>query len=189
MAEAGDKGIPLEDYIKVQSPSRSCAPSSTAESCATLGSTPTATPVRATMAARSRRKVGGCGLSTTIDRERRRCGGALRGSDLPRDVFRQGVPRGHGGRHAGKSQRRPAIKFDLVLKILADIDQREGLASNLQPAEIEKKVLPRFRPLWAKLRSDDDTDPPASRTLINRAYQEFLSRSAVSRDDHGRDDS
>ena len=43
--------------------------------------------------------------------------------------------------------KRPDKKFDLVLKILADIDRRSRLASNLQPAEIEKKVLPKVPPV------------------------------------------
>jgi hypothetical protein len=73
-----------------------------------------------------------------------------------------------------KPKRRSTTKFQLVLDILADIDEREGLPSDLAPAEVERKVLPEFRRRWAKLRPDDDTDPPVSRTVIYRAYQEFL---------------
>jgi hypothetical protein len=73
-----------------------------------------------------------------------------------------------------KARGRPADKFDLVLDILGDIDRRSGLASNLQPAEIERKVLPEFRRRWAELKPDDKTEPPVSRRVINRAYQKFL---------------
>ena len=72
-----------------------------------------------------------------------------------------------------KAKRRRADKFDLVLDILGNIDRRSGLASNLQPAEIEKKVLPEFR-RRAKLKSDDGTESPVSRRHIYRAYQKFL---------------
>jgi hypothetical protein len=74
-----------------------------------------------------------------------------------------------GGRKAKvKAAGRP--KFDLVLTILADIKPAPGLP----PAEVEKKVLPVFRGRWAKLKPDDKTDPPVSRTTIYRAYQEYL---------------
>ena len=126
---------------------------------------------------------------TVIDGERRLVRGcAFLEPTFPDMYFVRVFPAVTVADMPAKAKGRPAIKFDLVLEILADIGQREGLASNLQPAEIEKKVLPCFRPRWAKLRPDDDTDPPVSRTLINRAYQEFLRRSAVGRDDHGRDD-
>lgn len=61
-------------------------------------------------------------------------------------------------------------KFNLVLEILADIKP----ASGLEPAEIEKKVLPKFRVRWATLKPDDKTDPPVSRKVINGAYQIFV---------------
>src|SRR5262249_28136162 len=70
-----------------------------------------------------------------------------------------------------KAKRPRGPKFDLVLAILADID---GLASDLRPAEIERKVLPEFRRRWEKLRPDDKTEPPVSRKVINLAYQSFL---------------
>jgi hypothetical protein len=80
-----------------------------------------------------------------------------------------------------KAKRRFGVKFDLVLKILADIDRRGGLASNLQPAEVQKKVLskvpPEFRRRWEKLGPDGRPKPPVSRTQIYRAYQEYLNRS------------
>jgi hypothetical protein len=81
-----------------------------------------------------------------------------------------------GGRKAkARAKGRPSVKSDLVLDILAGIDQSdEGLASNLPPAVIEQKVLPLFRPRWAKLRPDDDTDPPVSRKVINEAYKKYL---------------
>ena len=31
-----------------------------------------------------------------------------------------------------------------------------------------------FAVRWAKLKPDDDTDPPVSRTTINRIYQNYL---------------
>jgi hypothetical protein len=74
-----------------------------------------------------------------------------------------------------KAKGRRPIKSKLVAEILADFDQsKEGLASDLQPAQIEKKVLPKFRLRWAKLKPDDDTDPPVSRREIFRTYQKYL---------------
>jgi hypothetical protein len=74
-----------------------------------------------------------------------------------------------GGRKA-KAKGRPSIKFALVLRLLGDIKPPPGLA----PAEIEKKVLAVFRPLWAKLKPDDKAEPPVSRRTIFRAYQKYL---------------
>jgi len=71
-----------------------------------------------------------------------------------------------------KERRRP--KFQLVLDILADLAAREELPSDLAPAVVERKVKPEFGRRWAKLRPDDDSDPPVSRTVIYRAYQEYL---------------
>jgi hypothetical protein len=73
-----------------------------------------------------------------------------------------------------KTKVRPGIKSDLVAEILADIDQREGLAPDLQPAEIERKVLPRFRARWTELKPDDKTEPPVSRREISRTYRNYL---------------
>jgi hypothetical protein len=69
-----------------------------------------------------------------------------------------------------KARRRSGIKFDLLLEILADIKPPPGL----QPAEIERKVLPEFHRRWAKLGHDGDTGGSVSRRHIYRAYQEFL---------------
>ena len=76
-----------------------------------------------------------------------------------------------------------------MLAILADIDQREGLSSDLMPADIEKKVLPKVPPelrqRWEKHGPDGRLiKQSVSRKVINEAYQEFLRR----RDDHGGDD-
>jgi hypothetical protein len=73
-----------------------------------------------------------------------------------------------------KAKGRPGIKSDLVAEILADIDRREGLAPDLQPAEIEKKVLPKFRRRWTKRKPDDKTKPPVSRREIFRTYESYL---------------
>jgi hypothetical protein len=72
-----------------------------------------------------------------------------------------------------KAKGRGPVKSKLVEEILADIDRDEGVASNLEPAEIEKKVLPHFRRRWKELKPDDETEPPVSRTLISRTYQEY----------------
>ncbi len=65
-------------------------------------------------------------------------------------------------------------KFDLTLKILANIKP----AVDLKPAEIEKMVLakvpPEYRRRWEKPGPDGRLKRPISRTVINRAYQEFL---------------
>jgi hypothetical protein len=75
-----------------------------------------------------------------------------------------------------KARGRPSIKSDLVAEILADIDQEEdeGLGPNLLPAEIEKKVLPHFRKRWAERKPADKTDPPVSRKVIFATYQNYL---------------
>jgi hypothetical protein len=74
--------------------------------------------------------------------------------------------------------KRPDNKFDLVLKILADIDRRGGLASNLQPAEVAQKVLPKVPPelrlRWEKVGPDGRAKPAVSRRHIYRAYQKYL---------------
>jgi hypothetical protein len=69
---------------------------------------------------------------------------------------------------------RQSIKADLVADILDAIDWAEGLAANLEPSEIEKKMLPHVRRRWKELKPDDETEPPASRTLIFLTYQEYL---------------
>jgi hypothetical protein len=86
-------------------------------------------------------------------------------------------------------RKRAAKKYDVVLEILADIDQSEGLASDLQPADIEKKVLPRVPPALRQEWEERGPDgrlikQSVSRKVINEAYREFLRR----RDDHGGDD-
>jgi hypothetical protein len=85
-------------------------------------------------------------------------------------------------------RKRAAKKYGVVLEILADIDQSEGLASDLQPADIQQKVLPKvprkFRRRWEKRGADGRLKQSVSRKVINEAYQEFLRR----RDDHGGDD-
>ena len=73
-----------------------------------------------------------------------------------------------------KRRGRPGDKSGLVAEILANIDQSQALASDLKPAEIEKKVLPEFRRRWAKLKPNDKTEPPVSRRAIARTYQEYI---------------
>ena len=77
-----------------------------------------------------------------------------------------------------KAKGRRGIKADLVAKILADIDGREELASDLQPADIEKKVLPKVPPelrrRWEKLGPDGKSKPAVSRKVIYGAYQDYL---------------
>jgi hypothetical protein len=185
MAEAGDKGIPLEDYIKLHEPEplvrvkldRGQLRYAWVDADGNQRSSDDSGP----------QPPKGWWLMglTVIDCERRSVRGcAFLEPTFPPMFFVRVFPAITPANTPSKAKGRPAIKFDLVLEILADIDQREGLASNLQPAEIEKKVLPCFRPRWTKLRPDDDTDPPVSRTVIYRAYQEFLRRSAVGRDAH-----
>jgi hypothetical protein len=76
-----------------------------------------------------------------------------------------------GGR---QRRRRPSDKFDLVLRILADIKPAPGLS----PAEIQKKVLskipPEFRQRWEKVGPDGVLKPAVSRKVINLAYQKHL---------------
>jgi hypothetical protein len=185
MAKAAAKGIPLGDYIKFH------APEPLVRAKLDRGQLRYAW-VDADGKHRSSEDSGlqppkGWWLMglTAIDCERHSVRGcAFLGPTFPPMFFVRVFPAVTPADTPSKAKGRPGIKFDLVLEVLADIDRREGLASNLQPAEIEKKVLPGFRPRWAKLRPDDDTDPPVSRTLIYRAYQEFLRRSAVGRDDH-----
>jgi hypothetical protein len=85
---------------------------------------------------------------------------------------------GHGGAaFAGRAWRkRPSVKSALVAEILADFDkpERGGLAPDLEPAEIEKKVLREFRKRWAERNPEDKTERPVSRTVIFRAYQEYI---------------
>jgi hypothetical protein len=76
-------------------------------------------------------------------------------------------------------RKRTAKKYDAVLEILADIDQSEGLPSDLTPAEIEKKVLfkmpSELRRRWEKRGPDDRLIKKAvSRKVINEAYQDYL---------------
>jgi len=77
-----------------------------------------------------------------------------------------------------KAKGRRGIKSNLVAEILADIDRRERLAPDLEPAEIEKKVLPKVPPelrrRWEKLGSDGRPKPPVSRKVIYGAYQDYL---------------
>jgi hypothetical protein len=73
-----------------------------------------------------------------------------------------------------KAKGRPGIKSKLVAEILAAIDQRKGLAPHLQPADIERMVLPEFRRRWAKHKPDDDTEPPVSRREIVRTYKRYF---------------
>jgi hypothetical protein len=175
MAEAGDKGIPLADYIKFHAPE----------------------PLVRTMLDRGELRYewvdpdgrhrasddGGpqppkgwlLATLTAIDRETSEVrGNAQFAPFFPPMFFVRVFPAVAPADTPSKAKRRFGVKFDLVLKILADIDRRGGLASNLQPAEIEKKVLPEFRRRWKKLKRDDDTEPPVSRRQIYRAYQEYL---------------
>jgi hypothetical protein len=76
-------------------------------------------------------------------------------------------------------RRKQALKkYVVVLEILADIDQSEGLPSDFAPAEIQMKVLskvpPELRRRWEKLGPNGRTKPAVSRTVIYRAYQEYL---------------
>jgi hypothetical protein len=171
MAKAGDKGIPLEDYIKVHE-----QPEPLVRAKLDRGE------LRYTwidINGNARASDDGGPLppkgwwlwnTTTIDREQRSVrGNAQFGPTFPM-FFVRAFPAVTPADTPSKAKGRPGIKFGLVLDILADFK----LASGLQPAEIEKKVLPEFRRRWAKLRPDDDTEPPVSRTVINRAYQKFL---------------
>jgi hypothetical protein len=64
-------------------------------------------------------------------------------------------------------KKRPPVKSNLVWKILATMDQDdEKLASGLQPAEIERKVLPRYREL--------KHGGSVSRTEIARTYRRYI---------------
>jgi hypothetical protein len=71
-----------------------------------------------------------------------------------------------------------ANKATLILDILREIDRSGGLASNLQPAEIEKKVLANVPSEWRrrleKVGSDGKTRPLMSRTHITRAYEKYI---------------
>ena len=73
---------------------------------------------------------------------------------------------------------RRGIKYDLVVGILADIDRDEGLKSDLQPHEIEKKVVPKVPPdlrqRWEKPGPRGRPKPPVSRKVIYGAYQDYL---------------
>jgi hypothetical protein len=184
MAEAADKGIPLEDYIKVQPEPLVRVKLDRGELRYTWDD------------ADGRHRASDDGgpqppkgwwtaNSTTIDRERREVRANALLTTFTQTLFFVRVFPGTPADTSAKPKGRPRTKFDLALEILADIDQREGLASNLQPAEIEKKVrlkVPReFRRRWAKLGPDGQTKPPMSRTVIYRAYQQFLR----DRDDHG----
>ena len=77
-----------------------------------------------------------------------------------------------------RRRKRAGKKYNKVLEILADIDQGEGLPSDLTPAEIERKVLhkvpPDLRQRWGKVGPDGRLKPPISRKVINRAYQDYL---------------
>ena len=75
MAKAGDKGIPLEDYIKVAARAARARQARPRTSCVTLGLTPTAMSARATMVARSRRRVGGQQIRPRSIASGVRCGG------------------------------------------------------------------------------------------------------------------
>jgi hypothetical protein len=84
---------------------------------------------------------------------------------------------------AKPKERRFGFKFQLVLDILADLDEREeGLPSGLTPAEVEMKMRPELPGRWAKLRPDDPpklgrdgkAKLPVSRTVMYRAYQEYF---------------
>ena len=92
MAKAGDKGIPLEDYIKVRSPSRSCAPSSTAEQLRYTW-VDTNDNARASDDGGSQPPKGWWDDGNDHVRSRAAFGEGfgLPGTGLPRDVFRQGV--------------------------------------------------------------------------------------------------
>jgi hypothetical protein len=75
-----------------------------------------------------------------------------------------------------KPKGRDAVKANLVWEILAAIDRGdEGLAPDLEPAEIDKKVLPRFLARWRERKPDyDTTKRPVSRREIVRTYQRYL---------------
>ena len=70
MAKADDEGIPLEDYIKLRSPSRSCAPSSTAGIALHLGRCRRQRPCERRWWLAAAEKLVADGGMTTIDRER-----------------------------------------------------------------------------------------------------------------------
>ena len=76
-------------------------------------------------------------------------------------------------------RKRAGKKYGVVLAIIADIDQREGLSSDLTPAEIEKKVLPKVPPDLRQRWEEHGPDgrlikQSVSRKVINEAYREYL---------------
>jgi len=172
MAKAGDKGIPLWDYIKFH------APEPFVRGQLDRGELPyTWTDInnnaRASDDGGEQPPKGWWPRPefTVIDEQSSVRGNAQIPPTFPPMFFVRVFP---AIAPKTKARGRPADKFDLVLDILGDIDRRSGLASNLQPAEIERKVLPEFRRRWAELKPDDKTEPPVSRRVINRAYQKFL---------------
>jgi hypothetical protein len=58
-----------------------------------------------------------------------------------------------------------------VLEILRELDREHRVRDDMQPADVEKRVLPRYRK-----RYGDDTK--VSRRAIDRAYQKFLEEPA-----------
>jgi hypothetical protein len=95
------------------------------------------------------------------------------------NAVRSGHAVGHAPKPKPPRRKRTAKKYDVVLAILADIDQSEGLPSDLTPAEIEKKVLfkmpPELRRRWEKRGPDGNLITKAvSRKVINGAYQDYL---------------
>ena len=129
------------------------------------------------MAARSRRRVGGRQIRPRSIASGVRCGGAPFWPAFPM-FFVEVFPTVTPADTPAKAKGRRRTKFNLVLDLLADIVKREGLPCDLEPAEIERedalKVPPEFRRRWEKLGPDGRPKPPVSRTVIYRAYQDYL---------------
>jgi hypothetical protein len=175
MAEAGDKGIPLEDYIKVHEQPEPLVRAKLDRGELRYTWTDIDGNARASDDGGLLPPRGWWSrpIFTTIDRETHEVrGNAQFRPTFPPMYFVRVFPPVAAANPPPEPKirrRKRPEKFGLVLEILTGIKPAFGL----QPAEVEKKVLPEFRQRWKGPKPDDPTKPPVSRRVISRAYEEY----------------